>query len=57
MFGMAGVAAHPQEAVLETAAFEEILKFPLVVLWQCVQELRKAPHAEAKKEPGLRSGK
>jgi hypothetical protein len=34
VFRMAGVAAHPQETVLETAAFEVILEFPLDALWQ-----------------------
>ena len=29
MFGVTGVAAHPQKTVLETTAFEVTLKFPL----------------------------
>jgi hypothetical protein len=29
MLGMAGFAAHPQEAEFETAAFQVIFEFPL----------------------------
>ncbi len=34
VFGMAGVTANPQEAMLKTAAFEVVFEFPLDILRQ-----------------------
>ena len=35
MFGVTAIAAYPQETVLQTAAFEVLLEFPLDLPRQC----------------------
>jgi hypothetical protein len=44
MLGMAAVAAHPQETVLKTAAFQVILEFPLDIPWQFRALCRQMGH-------------
>jgi len=44
VFGMTAVTAHPQETVLQTAAFEVTLKFPLDIPRQCRALRRQIGH-------------